>query len=155
MKDYTAGSTITGSTPLGTRYKEHLVDGIHSYGKFTDCSATFHYWDDWYLIDLGSMRTIREIKFLIENYSTTIYLKDYKFRIGDHPVPGGDFSSYTQFAFYSEPLGPDKFIVLTRDPPIIGRYVSIQRWSDRSICNPAGGTINVKCHINICHLEIR
>ena len=127
---------LTGASASGRNTPSHhplrtpgnLIDGVYS-GTYDDTGMVIGT-DPYFLIDLGEEVIVKKIK-LRPNYVNVHVNRFHKItvRIGDVPKTG-DFSTYEELGYYQGPYSGKEFIwSFEVDPPVSGRYVSIQKAS--------------------------
>lgn len=141
--EYAFGATIywpIGSIDLPHRVKENLVDGVYD-GSVDSCAITDLVVKPWFLLDLGTPRSVREVVLIAEPDEDVVSsFQNFEVKVGQR-MELGDFSTYTLLGKFEGPSNVSQTVILTAPYPITGQYVSIQM-----IYN---GTFQ------ICHLEIR
>lgn len=156
-KDYAVGATIEGEDAVPNypeRNKENLVDGIYDFGSFRQCYLFYGQYNPWFKIDLGSVKPIRRIVMLLYPIGAlTAVTHDVEVRVGiDDVTEDGDFTPFKFFGYFPGPGEANQEIVFSRDEPILARFVSVQRWSNKTLC--ATSNTAHSCRLLICHIEI-
>lgn len=151
FKNYAVGATIYGDAPQNAgRVKEHLIDGIYDFGDINRCYMSSDYHNGWVKLDLGSEKNIWRVMFVLQPNSYASNFYDVDILVGVEDLPESEFSRYVLFGRFPGPSSESLEVELTRDPPIRGRYVVVQR-STAASCE---FTVTDQCIYQYCFLDI-
>ncbi|XP_068232250.1 uncharacterized protein [Palaemon carinicauda] len=153
--DYAIGAAITGAPAIdimSMKVIDPLVDGIYT-RKGSECYFSGDESDPFVILDIGSVKPIRRILIVLQPNKMADRFTDIEARVGVEAKTEEFFSEYQSFGFYDGVSSPGQEILFEKDPPILARFIVIQRFSDRSLCPPQSG-YDYNCMLQMCHIEI-
>ncbi|XP_064101049.1 uncharacterized protein LOC135211738 [Macrobrachium nipponense] len=156
ITDYVVGAAITGApadSTMAARVISSLMDGIYT-NQAGECYFSGDRYNPFIKLDIGSAKPIRRILIVLQPNSNVVKFYDIEARVGLEDKAEAAFSEYLFFGTFPGPSSVAQEIIFEKDPPVMARYVTIQRWSDRSQCPFEQTNNNYYCMMQLCHLEI-
>ncbi|KAK7065493.1 hypothetical protein SK128_020824, partial [Halocaridina rubra] len=156
-KDYAIGATIEGSPPHPTypnRMLENLIDGFYRHPNVNFCYYSSDFYNPWFKLDLGRVIPITRIMFILPNSIHSLKYINIEVRVGKENVTESNFSSQKLFGFFPGPSAKNQVVIMENEEPVHARYVTVQRWSDVTLCTPTGSNPDHFCRFMLCHIEI-
>ncbi|XP_068228087.1 uncharacterized protein [Palaemon carinicauda] len=154
-RDFAVGAIVEGKPAdrkSPKRVITHMIDGFYQFGNLDDCYRSSDFYYPWFKLDLKHIRAIRRILFVLQPNSSAKDLYDFEIRIGKENLTEQNFPQYEVFGYFPGPSFESQAVILDREPPVWGRYITFQRLTKNC---PADGSLVVGyCMLQLCHIEI-
>ncbi|CAL4220231.1 unnamed protein product [Meganyctiphanes norvegica] len=127
------GTETAPTHPL--RLVTNLINGFYRRHIANDCYTSTGSEKPWVLIDLGKEMAVREVHFIAppNSYMAENYFRDIRIKMGTTRIINGDLRSYKLLANFTGPVKPKEIVIIKRDKPIVGRYISFQKKSEKAL----------------------